>query len=115
MKMTDSRPEQLIHAEELIYNGKVEEALEIVINFEKMSKITPKDRLSALLLKGSIYNFTHQHKKAVEVGGLAYSMSQELGLVPESIEALLIKAWMLRLGKVGEALKLILEAEKVRN
>ncbi len=38
MKMSDSRPEQLIRAEELIYNGKVEEALEIVKNFDLLIK-----------------------------------------------------------------------------
>ncbi len=56
MNMSDSRPEQLIYAEELMYSGKVEEALEIVINFEKTSDLTPKDQLSALILKGWIYN-----------------------------------------------------------
>ncbi len=35
MKMTESRPEQLIRAEEFMYDGKVDEALEIFINFEK--------------------------------------------------------------------------------
>ena len=34
MKMSDLRPEQLIRAEELMYDGKVEEALGLVINFE---------------------------------------------------------------------------------
>ncbi|MHA2324925.1 MAG: hypothetical protein ACXACB_05975, partial [Promethearchaeota archaeon] len=35
-KLSDSQPYELIHAEELMYDGKVEEALEIIINFEKM-------------------------------------------------------------------------------
>jgi len=35
---SDPRPEELIHAEELINDEKVEEALEIVTNFEKRAK-----------------------------------------------------------------------------
>jgi len=53
--MSGSRPEQLVRAEELMNNGNVEKALEIVLNFEKTYELTPKDRLSALLLKGSIF------------------------------------------------------------
>jgi tetratricopeptide (TPR) repeat protein len=113
--MSDPGPKELTHAEDLMNNGKVEEALEIVINFEKMSELTPKDRLSALILKGNIYTFLYQFNKAVEAGELAYTMSQKLGLVPESIAALILKSMMIRLGNVGEALKLILEAEKLFN
>jgi len=115
MKMSDSRPEQLIHAEELMYNGKVEGAFEIVINFEKLGELTSKDRLSALLLKGNIYYFIQQLKEAVEIGERAYPMSQELGLVPESIEALILKAYIVFLGNPDQALNLTKEAEKLLN
>ena len=90
--MSDSRPEQLIRAEELYYNGKVDEALEIVENFEKISELTQKDQLSALLLKGNIFCVTHEFIKAIDIGEDVYPISQELGLVPESIEALSLKA-----------------------
>ncbi|MHA2400961.1 MAG: tetratricopeptide repeat protein, partial [Promethearchaeota archaeon] len=113
--MSDPKPEELIHAEELIFKGKVEEALEMVTNFEKRSDSTLKNQLSALLLKGNIYRLTAQLKGAVEVGELAYSMSQELGLVPESIEALFLKAVMVYLGKRDEALDLISKAEELFN
>jgi tetratricopeptide (TPR) repeat protein len=112
-KMSDFRPNELIHAEELMYNGKLEEVLEIIRNFERISELSPKDKLSTLLLKGNIYQLTHQFKKAVEAGESAYSMSQELGLVHESIEALTLKAWIVRYGKNDDALNLILEAEKL--
>jgi tetratricopeptide (TPR) repeat protein len=111
--MLDLRPEELIRAEELMYNGKVKEALEIVINFEKKVELTPKDQLSALLLKGNIYRLTAQLKEAVEIGERAYSMSQELGLVPETIEALFLKTVMVFLGKPDEALDLISKAEEL--
>jgi tetratricopeptide (TPR) repeat protein len=115
MKMTDNRPKELIRAEELMYNGKVEEALEIVLNFEKRSELSTKDQLSALLLKGMIYSFMFQIKKAVEIGERAYPMSQELGLVMESIEALILKIYISFFGNTDEGLNLILEAEKLLN
>ncbi|MFX0001344.1 MAG: tetratricopeptide repeat protein [Candidatus Hermodarchaeota archaeon] len=113
--MSDPRPEQLIRAEELMYNGKVKDALEVVVNFEKKVELTPKDQLWSLLLKGNIYRLTAQLKEAVEVGELAYSMSQELGLVPESIEALFLMAVMVYLGKPDEAIDLISKAEELFN
>ena len=85
------------------------------MNFEKKGELTPKDQLSALLLKGWIYWCSIQIKDAVELGELTYSMSQELGLVPESIEALNLMAQMWFSGNVDKALSLILEAEKLLN
>ncbi len=113
--MSDSRPEQLIRVEGLMCNGKLEKALEIVLNFEKRSDLNPKDQLSALLLKGWIKALGFQVKETIEVGELAYSMSQELELIPESIEALLFKAYKILLGKADEALSLTLAAEKLLN
>ncbi|MHA2181474.1 MAG: tetratricopeptide repeat protein [Promethearchaeota archaeon] len=111
--MFDSRPDELIRAEVLLYNAKVEEALKIVSKFEKRNDLTTKDQLSVLLLKGVIYNLKFQHKKAVEIGERAYPLSQELGLVSESIEALTLKASMVFLGKTDKSLALSLDAEKL--
>jgi len=113
--MLDSRPDQLIRAEELMYNGRVEEAFKIVINFEKTSELGLKDQLSALLLKGIIYGLKNQFKEGVETGERAYSISQHLGLVPELIEALFLKALVVHLGKLEEASNLTLEAENLLN
>jgi hypothetical protein len=63
--MSDSRPGQLIRAKDLMDNGKVEEALEIIIDFEKIRELTPKNHLSALILRGNIYRINHQFKKVV--------------------------------------------------
>ncbi|MHA1932521.1 MAG: hypothetical protein ACW96X_08280 [Promethearchaeota archaeon] len=115
--MPDSRPKQLIHAEELYYDGKVEQALEIVKNFEEGSGLTQKDQLSALLLKGIIYSLIHEYDKAIEIGERAYPMSQDLGLVPESIEALNLKAQIFWYGiaHFNKFITLFLEAEKLLN
>ncbi|MFW9824297.1 MAG: tetratricopeptide repeat protein [Candidatus Thorarchaeota archaeon] len=111
--MPDSRPKELIHAEELYYDGQVEEALEIIENFEKTGDLAQKDQLSAILLKGNIYCITHEFIKAIDIGERAYPISQELGLVPESIEALSLKAQIFWHGNIKKALDLISEAEKL--
>ncbi|MHA2393024.1 MAG: tetratricopeptide repeat protein, partial [Promethearchaeota archaeon] len=50
-----------------------------------------------------------------EVGELVYSMSQELGLVPELIEALTLKSDMVYIGEIDEAFNLIMRGEKLLN
>ena len=111
--MSDPLPEQLIRAEELMYNGKGEEALEIIINFEKRSDLTPRNKLSALLLRGWVYSTKIQFEKPMEMGERTYTMSQELGLVSETIEALILKVYSVFLGKIEEAFNHVLEAEKL--
>ncbi|MHA1931650.1 MAG: tetratricopeptide repeat protein [Promethearchaeota archaeon] len=111
--MSDPRPQELIHAEELRFNGKVEESLEIILNYEQKPEITPEERLWALLLRGWVYAAKQQIHKAIELGKRTYTLSYELGLVTEAIEALLLRAYSVFLGKTKEADNFILEAEKL--
>ncbi|MFX0029317.1 MAG: tetratricopeptide repeat protein [Candidatus Hermodarchaeota archaeon] len=113
--MCDPRPQELIHAEELLNNGKVDEGIEIITNFEKNCKMIPKERLWTLLLRGRAYVYKQQFKKGVEIGEQTYKLSNELGLVLEIIEALILKSQIAFLGKLDEALDLILKAEKLFN
>jgi len=43
--MSDSLPEELLQTKELINEGKVKKALEIIIKFEKKPKNSPEDQL----------------------------------------------------------------------
>ena len=43
--MPDSRPEELIQAEQLIYEAKFAEAFEVIENFEEKGTSTQKDAL----------------------------------------------------------------------
>ncbi|MHA1992713.1 MAG: tetratricopeptide repeat protein [Candidatus Hodarchaeales archaeon] len=113
--MSDPRPEELIHAEELIYDGKVEEAYEIISNFEKTSELSSKDQLWLLLLKGLGYAINQQYKESVEIGEQAYKLSSDLNMKSEKIESLFLRAHMASIGKPNEALDSILEAEKLYN
>ncbi|MHA2283437.1 MAG: hypothetical protein ACXAC5_21565 [Promethearchaeota archaeon] len=113
--MSDPRPEELIHAEKLLTNGKVGEVLEIISNFEKKRDITPKEQLWSCLLRGEAYTLNLQFKEAVKIGNRAYRLSKKLEMVFESIQALNIRAQMLFLGKPEKALDLILQAEESLN
>lgn len=111
--MTYSRPDELIRAEELMYDGKVEEAYDIITHFEKKADLTREDQLSLLLIKGKYCSIREQYKKAAEIGELSYQLSNELGMLSEMIEALSLKASISLSGNFEEAIKLILEAEKL--
>jgi tetratricopeptide (TPR) repeat protein len=113
--MSDSRPEELIRAEKLGDRGKVEEALEIVDKFEKKSKITPKEQLWALLLRGEVYTLKQQYKETVELGKRAYKLSTDLGMISESVQALILKTNVVFLGEIDDALNSILKAEELLN
>jgi len=108
--MSDPRPEELIHAEELLYDGKVEEALEIVTNFEKKINLTPKNKLFSMILRGNIYASMYEFQKAIKVGEIAYLLSQDLEMIPESIMALILQSFS---WKPDEAHDFVLEAEKL--
>ncbi|MHA2037617.1 MAG: tetratricopeptide repeat protein [Promethearchaeota archaeon] len=109
--MSDPRPKEIIRAEELLDNGKLEGALEIITNFEKKDGITPKEKLWVLLLTGQLHLNKLQFKKSVEVGEQAYQLSKELEMLSESIEALILKSYISIFGKPDEALNLIAKAE----
>ena len=92
-------PEELLRAEQLMYNAKFEEALKIIENLEKKETLTPNDQLSTLSLKGRIYSYNEQYRDAVKIGGLLYELCQELGNKHESINALIFKSYLNRVIK----------------
>jgi len=110
--MPDSRPEELIQAEQLIYEAKFNEAFEIIENFEKKGTPTEKDTLSALIMKGWIYNYKYQWKEANQIGERVYKESQKIGDLSLTIDALLLKGEPMFHGKLDDALEYVLEAEK---
>lgn len=111
--MLESKSDELVRAEELMYNGKVEEAIEVINNFESNLELDPKEQLWALILRGWAYVYKLRFRRAVEVGKHAYLMSKELGMAPETIDALLLKAFMTYLGNPNEAFECVLEAENI--
>ncbi len=114
--MVYSKPQELINAEDLMNDGKLEEALNKVSKFENNSEITLQDQLSALLIKGKLFIFFERYKEVAEIGNSAYELSKKLERVSETIEALSLKAFAFsNSGQVENALNLVLEAEELLN
>ncbi|MHA2474573.1 MAG: hypothetical protein ACXAES_15230, partial [Promethearchaeota archaeon] len=90
--MTKQIPKELAHARELMEQAKLDEAVEILEQFELSASFSSQDLLSALLQKGSIRFFELNFKQAVANYELAYQISQKLGLISESVEALIGKS-----------------------
>jgi tetratricopeptide (TPR) repeat protein len=113
--MTELKPKQLVLAENVMYEGKLEEALKIVNRFENNEEILPKDKLSSCILKGRIYYYKFQFSEAAKVGEIAYKISKNQNKDYESIDALLLKSLSYGSGEFDEALGFALEGEKLIN
>ena len=98
-----------------MYECKFEEALEIIAVLEKEKKDSLEKQIPLQILRGRIFCYKEQYKKAIEVGEHIYQLSQKMGRISETIEALLIKAHIVYLGKLEKGFDLILEAEKLLN
>jgi tetratricopeptide (TPR) repeat protein len=90
--MLQQLPRELVHARELMDEAKLDEALEIVENFEKDKSLSPEDQLSVLLIKGRIYRYKYLIEESIKMGEEAYLLSQKLGKMADSIDALFLKS-----------------------
>lgn len=113
--MTKQLPEELARARELMDQAKLDEALEFIEQYEKSESLSPKDQLSALLIKGRAYLYKQRTRKALQAFEVAYQMSQDLGLVPESVSALIGKAYIGFIGDLDKAFTYVLNAERNLN
>ncbi len=113
--MLDSSLDDLTSIEKLIYDCKFKEAIERISTLENNNDISSEEKLLILILKGKLYCYSEHYKKAADVGELGYKLSQKLGNVIETINALLIKAHIVFSGKLGEAYTYIIKAENLLN
>ncbi|MHA1985970.1 MAG: tetratricopeptide repeat protein [Promethearchaeota archaeon] len=111
--MTLKLPKELDQARELMYQAKFGEALEILEHFEKGRSLTPKEKLSLLLIRAKTYAYARKYAISTKVFEQAYNMSQNLGLVPESIMALLGMSSITMLGEVDKATNNVNNAERL--
>lgn len=113
--MSNLKHFELNDVEKLIYQAKFEESLSIISDFEIKEDLTSKDQLLLLILKGKIYCYQEQYKKAVEIGETAYKLSQKYGKSSYCIDSLIIKANTLYFGNIEQAENYILKCEKLIN
>ncbi|MFX1522771.1 MAG: tetratricopeptide repeat protein [Promethearchaeota archaeon] len=106
---------ELVHARDLMYQGKFDEAIEIIEKFEKTELLSSEDKLSALLMKGDVYLSMQRTRKALQAFDVAYQISQDLGLISESVSALIGKANIVFIGDHDKANTYVSLAEEKLN
>ncbi|MHA2039455.1 MAG: tetratricopeptide repeat protein [Promethearchaeota archaeon] len=111
--VTKSQSTELSKAKKLMWEAKFKEALTIIKNFEKKVGISEDDRLTALILKGRIHINAQNYQEAVNVGEIAYDISEKLGSVSGKIGSLFVKFFTAFLGNYDEGLDIALEAERL--
>ncbi|MHA2281266.1 MAG: tetratricopeptide repeat protein, partial [Promethearchaeota archaeon] len=115
--MSDLRPKELIRAEQLINEGKLKEALQIIESFEKKLSLTPLEQLWTLLLIGRINASQGKFVDAADIGDRAYKLAQKHDMVLESIHARILKAYILyspeHFRGATKAMRLLKKCEKL--
>jgi tetratricopeptide (TPR) repeat protein len=109
--MIESKLQELEKAKILIRESKYEEALSVINDFGNKPGITEERKLSALLLEGITYAYIGRFQESVEVGVIAYNLSQKLGDQYSSIKALLLQSNKLFFGNTEDALNITTEVE----
>ncbi|MFX0029951.1 MAG: tetratricopeptide repeat protein [Candidatus Hermodarchaeota archaeon] len=109
----DPISEELANVEKLMYQAKFEIALERIEILLNKSQKSSLNHLLGLILKGRILSHIEQYKEALTIGNIVHQQSQKLELDLESIDALILKANVIFLGKTEEAYDYIIEAESI--
>jgi tetratricopeptide (TPR) repeat protein len=105
---------ELKEIETYIYHANFEKALELISSLEEKNTAS-KFNLLLLILKGRLFSYQEKYRKAVEFGEKAISLSRELVLPVQSIDALLLKSNSVFLGDLEYSVDFINQAEKLIN
>lgn len=110
--MSGIKNKEFTQAERLIEKGEFEEALQVIINYEKKGDLTNFDLLSCHLLKGSVLNMLGRFREVLTLAKLAYQESQKLGKKLQTVDSFILKGralWLL--GRDDDALDAINQGE----
>ncbi|MFX0008614.1 MAG: tetratricopeptide repeat protein, partial [Candidatus Hermodarchaeota archaeon] len=111
--MSDLMDKEFNNVEQLINQAKFNEAFQLITILEKKIDENTNEHVELLILKGKLYSYQQKYKEAVELGERAYLLSTKIGISSKTIDALIIKAYVLFLGKAENALQYISEAERL--
>jgi tetratricopeptide (TPR) repeat protein len=112
--ISDSLPRELKQATKLMYQANFDDALNIITNFQT-AEIANNEDLSCLILKGKIFCYKEQYKRAVDIGELAYKLSNQLRTPLRTVDALILKAHVGYFGNLEDAFECISEIEILLN
>jgi len=110
------KPEELIRAQQLIDDAKVNEAHDLLNNFEKKEGLTLHDKVYSHLLRADLLFQQGRHKEVVTLAEETYDMSLGLGKNLLSVDALM---WMavalIFLNRMDKAYDIIKQGEELLN
>lgn len=107
-----NKPEELIKAEQLIDNDKLDEALTFLINYEQKEGLNKHDKLSCHLLQCQILHWQGKPKELIKQAKQAYKESGELKNSFLKVDSLfLMVPALLMLDKFDEAFDVIKQGE----
>jgi len=110
------KPEKLIQAEKLIDDGKFDEALSLLKNFEEKGEVSLHDIVLSHLIKCDLFLQYGLNDESVKLAEQTYKESLGLGINLLSVDALVFMAEsLIRLSKYDEALNVNKQGEELLN
>ena len=114
MITNQEKPEELIRVEKLIDDAKVHEAHELLNNFERKEGLPLQDKVSSQLLRADLLFQQGRYREALTLAEQTSKESLELGKILQSVDCYFFMAYSLvRLGKLDEALDLVVQGEEL--
>jgi len=113
--MKEIKFQDLVEAEKFLYKCKFGEVKNILDKLEKIYDVNSNEHLSVLLLKGRLYFYKESYRNATVIAESARVLSLKLNSISQYIDALLIKAHVVFLGKLEESKEIIDEVESLLN
>jgi len=109
-----AKPEEVIRAEQFIDEGKLDEALTLLNNYEQKEGLNHHDKASCHLLQCQILFWQGKHKELMKHAEQAYKESEGLENNFLKLDSLLLMAHaLIRFGKLEEAFNLIKQGEEL--
>ena len=97
--MPDSASKKLARVKEIITEGKIEDAFQLVNDIKQRENLIPKNALRVLYYKADLYSGLREFDLALNLAEELYQKSQELKMPFFSLDALALKGWCYFIGK----------------
>jgi len=108
------KPDELVQARQLIDDAKVNEAHELLNNFERKEGLTLQDKVSSHVLRTDLLFQQGRHKEVLKLAEETHDMSLGLGKNLQSVDCFILMAGSLVwFGKPDKALDILTQGEEL--
>jgi len=108
------KPDELVQARQLIDDAKVNEAHELLNNFERKEGLTLQDKVSSHVLRTDLLFQQGRHKEVLKLAEKTHDMSLGLGKNLQSVDCFILMAGSLVwFGKPDKALDILTQGEEL--